>query len=591
MGRNRYRLGGAAHPHVQVVECDISNRDQLRYWAAQNDVLIHSAAMASAWGSVEDFQKTNVAGTQNIVDVCTDIPGVRLVHVSSTAVYFEFSDKIDVQDDAPYPHSFAGGYAESKGDSEDLVRDAAANGLNAIVLRARAVIGPGDNHLLPRLLAAASKGRLPQLGDGLNRVDLTYIDNLAYAICLAMLRGTPGSVCTITNQEPVLLWPTLKDILQRLELPPIRRAISYRTANVIAGVLETTHRLLRRSGEPLLTRYTAGLLAKSQTFSNEASQRVLDYRPLIRLQDGIDTTIASLREKSNEPAKTHVALKLFTTGYTLQHHHMVERGAPHKHVAIHATCALLQHPTRGAFLFDTGYATRFFSATKQLPYKLYAHITPVVTTQSLSIRDQLEKQGVAPEAIQGIILSHFHADHVCGILDFPGVDLICLHRAWNEIAHKRGIAALRRGILPSLFPKDIHHRLKTIEHFHDPGIGPFERSHDLFADGSVRLIELSGHACGQIGALIQTSNGHRVFLVADSVWTLGSLRANTMPHPLTYGFVYSIAEAKDSLARLHAFSKEFPDVEIIPTHCPEIAQRYQFDRIVAEHVAEERAKP
>jgi nucleoside-diphosphate-sugar epimerase/glyoxylase-like metal-dependent hydrolase (beta-lactamase superfamily II) len=589
MGRNRYRLGGAAHPNAHFVECDLNHRELLLDLAGQNNVLIHAAAMASAWGASKLFQKANVAGTQNVIDVCSGIPGMRLVHISSTAVFFEYSDKIDVQDDMPYPNSFAGTYAESKADAEDIVREAANNGLNAIILRARAVIGPGDNHLLPRLLAAASKGRLPQIGNGLNRVDLTFIDNLAYAICLAIVRGTPGSVCTITNQEPVLLWPTLRDILRRLELPPIRRTISYPAANLIAGALETSHRCLRSSGEPLLTRYTAGLLAKSQTFSNAASQRVLDYRPLIRLEDGIGMTIDTLRKKDNAPSETHVALKLFTTGYTLQHHHIVERGAPRKHIPIHATCALLKHPTRGAFLFDTGYAPRFFSATKHFPYKLYAHITPVVTTQSLSIHAQLTKQGITPESIRGIILSHFHADHTCGILDFPHVDLICIQRAWDEIARRRGIAALRRGILPSLFPQDMHRRMKTIEHFHDPGIGPFERSHDLFGDGSVRLIELSGHACGQMGALVQTAANHRVFLVADAVWTLGSMRANTMPHPLTYGFIYSIAEARESLKKLHAFSKEFPDVEIIPTHCPEIADRYGLDRIVAEHVAGEQA--
>lgn len=129
-------------------------------------------------------------------------------------------------------------------------------------------------------------------------------------------------------------------------------------------------------------------------------------------------------------------------------------------------------------------------------------------------------------------------------------------------------------------PADIEDRLCLIEHFHHPGFGPFERGHDLFADGSVRFFDLSGHAPGQIGLLIQRGPDDRVMLVADSVWTSRSFRENLKP-TLPYRMLADSAdEAIASQQRVHELHRQYPDIEIIPTHCPEVADRYGFDAFV-----------
>ena len=149
--------------------------------------------------------------------------------------------------------------------------------------------------------------------------------------------------------------------------------------------------------------------------------------------------------------------------------------------------------------------------------------------------------------------------------------------------------------VPGVHPGAIawNSRVRTIEHFHDPGIGAFEHTHDLFGDGSVRLVELSGHATGQMGALIQTGAETRMLLAADATWTLGSLRRRALPHPLTYSFVDSVAELHESLERLATFAQQYPDIDIVPTHCPEVARRYGFDEVVGRlaSVTERAASP
>ena len=130
--------------------------------------------------------------------------------------------------------------------------------------------------------------------------------------------------------------------------------------------------------------------------------------------------------------------------------------------------------------------------------------------------------------------------------------------------------------MPDLFPHDLEKRLKLIENFHGSGFGPFTSSHDVFGDGSVRMLDLSGHAAGQIGLLLQREEG-RSLLAADAVWTSRTFREDL---PLTPGFRWlaaSSVEANVSKKKLHEVFVQFPNVEIIPTHCPEIAARYGFD--------------
>ena len=585
-GRNRYRSSAAWHPKLHFVSLDVCNAMEVEKACRDHDVVIHAAALASAWGPTPAFHEINVSGTENVVNACQSSPGIRLVHVSSTAIHFEFRDKLFLPEDAPLPKQFACEYAKTKALAEEVVQGAAARGLNAIIIRARAVFGPGDNALLPRLLTAASQGRLPRIGPGNNQVDLTYVDNLVFALCLASIRGEAGEVCTITNEEPILLWPILDRMFEHLQFPKIRKRLSYPTAMMIAKIATRWNQAFSKTTEPILTDYGVGLLSKSQTFSSDAAHRVLDYRPIVSMEQATQHTLDALTSKDDSAASSSVGLKLFTTGYTPQPYFLIQPGAGWMHVPCHATCALLEHPKHGLFLFDTGYSNRFIESTQSFPYSIYGRVSPIVHSPSLTIRSQLAEQGVAPKDIRGVILSHFHADHVAGLRDFAQSELVASQSAWNDVNGRRGFSALRRGFLPSLLPGDFKDRFHPIEYFHDPGIGPFERCHDLFGDGSVRLIPIPGHARGQIGALVQTAPDKRVFLAADATWTRTSLRSNRLPHWVTFSFIDSIRDLRQTLDRLHRFSNQYPDIDIVPTHCPEIAQRYGFDAFVKDSLAQ-----
>ncbi|MCA9079266.1 MAG: NAD-dependent epimerase/dehydratase family protein [Planctomycetaceae bacterium] len=569
---------GAIHDnHTQP----FSGRSPIQLLCEAHDLVVHCGALAAPWGPRVGFVSANIDGTQQIVDACRS-QSRRLIHVSSTAIHFDFRDAHRLTESAPLASPFACDYAWSKAEAEAIVRQGIEQGLEAVIVRARAIFGPGDNSLLPRLLEAADAGRLKQIGSRTTQTDLTYVDNLVAAILLLAGREQLSGTYTITNDEPVELWPFVERILAETGRGPLRGSVPRGVALTAARAMEFRAQLVGGDSEPPLTRYAVGLLSTTKTFDISAAKSDLGYRPLVTVEDGVQRTLAALKATDESHSHVHVGLQLFTTGYTTAQARHAERGGDRQQqLRFHAAIAVIEHPVHGLTLFDTGYSPRFFTGTARWPYRFYRTLTPVVTSERLAAVNLLPAHGIDPGDIRRIVLSHFHADHTCGLRDFPGVDVIASERCWQGVRGRRGLAALQRAFVPDLMPPDLQSRLFTLDQFHDPGLGPFVKGHDLFADGTVRLFDLSGHAPGQLGALIQCGPHERVFLAADAVWTSRTFREPlraTLPFRL---LAASARQAEATIQRLHQLHRDFPDIEVVPTHCPEVADRYRFDEMVA----------
>jgi glyoxylase-like metal-dependent hydrolase (beta-lactamase superfamily II) len=267
-----------------------------------------------------------------------------------------------------------------------------------------------------------------------------------------------------------------------------------------------------------------------------------------------------------------VECHVLDTGYCLAWEHHLMRGGRYRLVACHSLVALLGHPSHGWLLWDTGYAPRILEATRQLPFWLYARAAPLRLRPDLAAAVQLRHKGLQPADVSGVIISHFHADHVAGLRDFPGAQWIALRSAYNDVAWRRGLNALRRGFIPTLLPDEFGERATLLPPFTGallPGLG---RCHDLFGDGALKLVELPGHARGQIGLLARTTRG-RVFFAADGCWLTQSIRERRPPSRVTHIFVDDPQAVRTTIAGLHSFSQAWPDVRIIPSHCPEAFAR------------------
>jgi glyoxylase-like metal-dependent hydrolase (beta-lactamase superfamily II) len=259
---------------------------------------------------------------------------------------------------------------------------------------------------------------------------------------------------------------------------------------------------------------------------------------------------------------------ILDTGFcTASEHHLI-RGGRRVRLAVHSVAALLQHPQRGWLLWDAGYAPRLLDATRRLPFRLYRWATPMHVRPELAVAAQLPRFGLTPGGVKTVVISHFHADHVAGLRDFPRADLVALRSAYEDVAGRRGLRALAVAFVPALLPDDFEKRAALLPAFAGPALGPLGPSHDLFGDGSALLVELPGHARGQMGLLANTEKG-RLFFAADSVWLSASYRERRPPHRMTHFFIDDPAAMRQTIDRLHDFAAAFPDVAVVPSHCPE----------------------
>jgi glyoxylase-like metal-dependent hydrolase (beta-lactamase superfamily II) len=264
-----------------------------------------------------------------------------------------------------------------------------------------------------------------------------------------------------------------------------------------------------------------------------------------------------------------VKLILGTAGYCYAKEHHAIKGGRKKEIPFNAVFALIKHPEKGWVLFDTGYTERFHEVTSTFPGSIYAKITKVYIKPEEEVKAQLLARNINPESIEHIIVSHFHADHVGGLKDFPNATFYCSKPAYNQVHKLRGLRAVAKGLLTNLLPEDFSERTLFFEDIGQKIEGDFfQKSYDLFGDESILIHSIPGHAAGQYAAEIKTNKGH-YFLAADSAWLKKSYQEYALPNPIVKLFFDSWADFKDSLKRLQNYHLANPETIIIPTHCNE----------------------
>jgi len=297
-------LSRGRYPEVEAlgargVQCDLSAPgDALDSVLSDVDIIFHVASKTGVWGPRASFFQANVDGTRNLLEAAQRAGVRRFVYTSSPSATFDGGDAAGkTEAEAPYPTHFEAPYPESKAVAEKLVLDANSADIATTALRPHLIWGPRDPHILPRLIARHKQGRLMRVGDGTNKVGITYIDNAAVAHLqaadvLAFDAPNAGKAYFITDLEPVLLWPWIDGVLTGVGLPPIGRSVSAGLAKFVGGVLEWVWRTFRRPGEPPMTRFVAAEMATSHWYDLTAARTDFGYTPLVGPQEGLDRALA-----------------------------------------------------------------------------------------------------------------------------------------------------------------------------------------------------------------------------------------------------------------------------------------------------------
>ncbi|MDD2582502.1 MAG: NAD-dependent epimerase/dehydratase family protein [Desulfuromonadaceae bacterium] len=277
---------------VEQFRGDLTDRDAVTSAADGCDTVFHVAAKAGIWGSYRDFHSANVTGTGNVITACRANGVATLIHTSSPSVVFDGRDVEGGDESLPYPSIYKAHYSKTKALAEQMVLAAASPELAVAALRPHLIWGPGDNHLVPRIVAKGRAGSLRRIGTRANLVDTVYVDNAARAHLQAADRLTAdraisGKAYFISNGQPLPLWEMVNRILAAAGVPPVTRSISPKLALAAGCLCEGLWGVLRLAGEPPLTRFVAHELSSVHWFNIEAARRDFGYQPEISIDEGM----------------------------------------------------------------------------------------------------------------------------------------------------------------------------------------------------------------------------------------------------------------------------------------------------------------
>jgi nucleoside-diphosphate-sugar epimerase len=258
------------------------------------EAVFHVAALSSPWGPDEAFERINVMATRRLLEAARAAAADSFVFVSSPSIYARPRDQLGLtEDDAPAERPM-NAYAATKGAAERLVLASNAAGFATVALRPRAIVGPDDKVLLPRVLRLVEAGRFPVMRGGEALIELTDVRDAAHALLLADRKRDEvgGRAFNISGGRPV----RVRDLALKLA-EALGRPIRLTTAPAwlvltVAGVMQAVCKRLPGRPEPPLTPYSVAALAYSQTFDLTQARRDLGYAPRF---DPVETAAAMAR--------------------------------------------------------------------------------------------------------------------------------------------------------------------------------------------------------------------------------------------------------------------------------------------------------
>ena len=278
---------------------DLADASAVERACEGSDAVIHVGARAGPGLRRADFRRPNVDGTQHVIDACRSHAIGYLVHTSSPSVVHAGADLEGADESLPYPAHHAAPYPQTKAEAERRILAANGPGLRTVALRPHLIWGPGDNHLLPRLIERNRAGRL-RLPAPEKKIDTVYIDNAADAHLLALedLVGegrSAGKAYFISNGEPRPVIEIMQLLLLAAgERPKIGR-VSPRVARTAAITVEAIWRTFRLRADPPISRFIVEHLETAHWFDLSAAERDLGYRPGVSVEEGLKRLAADWR--------------------------------------------------------------------------------------------------------------------------------------------------------------------------------------------------------------------------------------------------------------------------------------------------------
>jgi 2-alkyl-3-oxoalkanoate reductase len=282
---------------VEQATGDVTDPASLAEACKGVETVYHSAAAVGDWGSWENyFVPVTIEGTRNMLEAARDAGVKRFLHISSISAYGHPNEEGLVLDEsAPLGvglHKWSY-YSRAKVEAEKLAWAAHQRGdVPVTVVKPSWLYGPRDRASMPRIIRALRAGKSKIIGDGTNRLNLTYAANEAEGCILAATTDKAvGESYNLSCDGHVTQAEYFNKIAEALGCPPVKKHVPYWLAYNAAFWMEVFGHAVGKKKPPLVTRYSVWLIGRKCFFSEEKARRELGWETTVDYDEGIQRAV------------------------------------------------------------------------------------------------------------------------------------------------------------------------------------------------------------------------------------------------------------------------------------------------------------
>lgn len=263
-----------------AVRGDLDDRAALEAGMRGCDVLFHAAAHVAEHGPLEEFMRSTVTGTENVLAAARAAGVKRIVHVSTEAVLADGKPIVRADETRPRTTKPAGPYPLTKGLAEERVLAANTGGLETVIVRPRFIWGAGDTNLTPKIAETVKAGRFAWISGGHYPTSTCHVDNVSEGALLAAERGTPGAIYFLTDGEPVDFRDFMTALLQAYGVDPGTRSVP-------RWLVKTVASLTGWMKQPPVTKTAVALVGHEVTVIDAKARAELGYTSHVTREQGL----------------------------------------------------------------------------------------------------------------------------------------------------------------------------------------------------------------------------------------------------------------------------------------------------------------
>lgn len=287
LARSEASAARVAELGAEPVRGDLDSADAIQAGAKGCDTAFHAAAAVLEWGPREEYVRGNVTGTHNALDGCRAAGVSRFVHVGTEAALMAGQPLVKVDETNPLRPDSPAHYPSTKAMAEQLVRNAASDSFETVVIRPRLVWGPGDTTILPGLTGAMAAGRFAWIDGGHHLTETTHVANVVEGLLLGAAKGRPAEAYFVTDGSPVEFKAFVTDLVGTAGVTPAEKSAPGWIARPAAAAAETVWTALRLKSAPPISRMPAWLASQECTIDITKARSELGYVPVITREQGM----------------------------------------------------------------------------------------------------------------------------------------------------------------------------------------------------------------------------------------------------------------------------------------------------------------